>query len=157
MASYDRSTKETVINLDSTGLDHDDIADPMVAEFAPTNALAEAVGPFYDSAGVARRLSSSSDAVADRAGQHRLLACPTAEGTVVFPAFQFAADGTVLPGLERVVATMAEGTTDQWQVALWMCTPSEQLRGYTPSEELRRGHAEAVLALATQTAARWAH
>lgn len=157
MASYDRSAKEAVINLDSTGLGHDDIADPTGAEFAPLNALAEAVGPFYGSAGVARRLSISSDAVADRAGQHRLLGCPTAEGTVVFPVFQFAADGTVLPGLERVVATMAEGTADQWQVALWMCTPSEQLRGHTPSEALGRGHAEAVLALATQTAARWAH
>lgn len=157
MASYDRSAKEMVINLDSTGLGHDDVADPMVAEFAPTNALTEVVGPVYDSAGVARRLCISSDAVAERADQHQLLGCPTAEGTVVFPAFQFAADDTVLPGLELVVATMAEGTADQWQVALWMCTSSEQLRGRTPSEALRRGRAEAVLALATQTAARWAH
>ncbi len=145
------------MNLDSTGLGHDDIADPTVAELAPTNALAEVVGPVYDSVGVARRLSISSDAVAEWARQRQLLGCPTAEGTVVFPAFQFAADDTVLPGLERVVATMAEGTADQWQIALWMCTASAQLRGQTPSEALRRGHAEAALALATQTAARWAH
>ena len=87
--------------------------------------------------------------------QNELLACPTAEGMSVFPTFQLTADDTLLPGLGRIVATMAQGTADSWQIALWMRTPSDELHGYTPHEALQLGHNDAVAHFATRTAARW--
>lgn len=87
--------------------------------------------------------------------RNELLACPTAESTLVFPTFQVAADDTLLLGLGRVVATLAQGTADSWQIALWMRTSSDQLRGRTPHEALEQGRSDAVERLAAQTAARW--
>lgn len=89
------------------------------------------------------------------ARRNELLACPTAEGTLVVPTFQFAADDTLLPGLGGVLATLAQGTADNWQIALWMCTSSDQLHGQTPHEAMQQGRSDAVERLAAETAARW--
>lgn len=118
----------------------------------PYNTL---IGPFYDSVGVALRLKVTTETVRKHAGLHRLLGCRTAEGTLVYPTFQFGDDDAPLPGLQDVLSTMSEGTNDSWQVALWLRTPSEQLRGATPVDALLEGKAEAVERLAEHTAIRW--
>lgn len=115
----------------------------------------EIVGPFYDSAGVALRLRVPNGTVQEQAGLHKLLGCLTAEGTLVFPTFQFGDGDLPLDGLANVLATMAEGTRDSWQVALWLRTPSKQLKGQSPHAMLVEGNVEAVERLAQQTAARW--
>ena len=119
------------------------------------DALDDLIGPFHDAAQIARRLRVSVDTVMVLVRRNELLACPTAESMLVFPTFQFAADDTLLPGLGRIVATLAHGTADGWQIALWMRTSSDQLRGRAPYEALQRGHGDAVERLAAQTAARW--
>lgn len=119
------------------------------------SAFDAVIGPFYDPTGVALRLRIPVCAVAERAARHELLACPTAEGELVFPTFQFDDDGSAVAGLESVLSTMSRGTADSWQVALWMRTPSNQLKGATPYEALIGGKFDAVLRLAQQTAARW--
>ncbi|RIT73916.1 hypothetical protein [Mycobacteroides abscessus] len=83
----------------------------------------EAVGPFYDANAAARRTRLTTPTVRRRAQRHRLLACPTAEGRLVFPTFQFNPDGTAVAGLEQVLIALASGTQDRWQVALWLSTP----------------------------------
>lgn len=115
----------------------------------------EAVGPFYDLNGVARRTRLTTHTVRRRAQRHRLLACPTAEGRWVFPVFQFNPDGTVVAGLEQVLTALASGTQDRWQVALWLSTPNDQLNGRTPRAALRAG--AAVQSVAEQAASRWRH
>ncbi|CPT82196.1 Uncharacterised protein [Mycobacteroides abscessus] len=95
------------------------------------------------------------DTVTALVRRNELLACPTAESMLVFPTFQVAADDTLLPGLGRIVATLARGTADSWQIALWMRTSSDQLHGRTPHEALQQGRSDAVERLAAQTATRW--
>lgn len=95
------------------------------------------------------------DTVTALVRRNELLACPTAESMLVFPTFQVAADDTLLPGLGRIVATLARGTADSWQIALWMRTSSDQLHGCTPHEALQQGRSDAVERLAAQTATRW--
>lgn len=121
----------------------------------PNDFFDRAIGPFYDSAGVASRLRVSDDNVELLTRRHSLLACPTAEGVVVYPTFQFDDSGTVLPGLAIVLAALAEGTSDRWQMALWLRTPSEQLQGMRPHEALDRGQIDVVRHFAIQTAAQW--
>lgn len=117
----------------------------------------ETIGPFYDVRGAANLMHVSQDTVQSQARNHELLACPTAEGDLVFPAFQFNSDGTALPGLDRALTALATGTQDRWHVALWLTTPHEQLKGKTPRDALKEGASAAVQALAEHTADRWCH
>ncbi|BBZ56696.1 helix-turn-helix domain-containing protein [Mycolicibacterium phocaicum] len=115
------------------------------------------IGPVHDISGVARRLNLSEKAIEQYVARNELLACRTSEGMQVFPAFQFHDDGQLIPGLGTVLQIMVEGTEDRWQVALWLSTPSEDLRGRRPYEALKAGRVKAVEKLARQTAARWLH
>ncbi len=117
----------------------------------------EAVGPFYDANGAARRMRLTTQTVRRRAQCHRLLACPTTEDRLVFPVFQFNPDGTAVAGLEQVLTALASGTQDRWQVALWLSTPNDQLNGRTPRDALKAGASVAVQSVAEQTASRWRH
>lgn len=116
-----------------------------------------AIGPVHDISGVAGRLNLSDKAIEQHIARNELLACPTAEGMQVFPAFQFNDDGQLIPGLGTVLQTMVEGTEDRWQIALWLSTPSEDLRGQRPYEALKAGRVKAVEKSARQTAVRWRH
>lgn len=135
----------------------DEVADTMVSQLPASHPFDKTIGPFYDAIGAANRMHVSRDTVQARATNHEVLACPTAEGDEVFPTFQFNSDGTALPGLDRVLAALAAGTQDRWQVALWLTTPNEQLKGRTPSDALKEGASAAVQAVAEQTADRWCH
>jgi hypothetical protein len=135
----------------------EDVAESMAAVLPASHPFDAVIGPFYNSAGVARRLRVATSTVLHRARQHQLLACPTAEGALVYPTWQFGNDGTLLPGLDKVLETMSKSTDDRWQVALWLRTPSTQLKDETPHDALRRGEAKRVQLLAEQTAARWQH
>ncbi|MUL74493.1 hypothetical protein [Mycolicibacterium sp. CBMA 226] len=135
---------------DSTGPEDAACIDPM-----PIHALDELIGPFHDGAHIARRLCISEDTITELVRHNEVLACPTAEGMLVFPTFQLTADDTLLPGLGRIVAMMTQGTADMWQIAMWMRTASEELSGCTPHEALQQGRHDAVECLANQTAARW--
>ena len=133
----------------------EDVAESMAAVLPASHPFDDVIGPFYDSSGVARRLQVTTGTVQHRARQHQLLACPTAEGILVYPTWQFGTDGSPLPGLDRVLETMSEGTNDRWQVALWLRTASAQLKGETPHDALASGRTKSVELLAEQTAARW--
>ncbi|GAA2436743.1 hypothetical protein [Mycolicibacterium llatzerense] len=135
----------------------DELAESMMSQLPASHAFDEAIGPFYDEAGAAKRMHVSADTLQARVLRDEVLACPTAEGDVVFPTFQFNADGTVLPGLDAVLRALAAGTKDRWQVALWLSTPNEQLRGLPPRVALKTGASQAVLKVAEQTAERWCH
>ncbi|AFM20040.1 hypothetical protein Mycch_5363 (plasmid) [Mycolicibacterium chubuense NBB4] len=132
-----------------------DVAEWLASALPSSHPFDEATGPFYDADGVARRLRTTSADVLRRAESNTLLACPTAEGTPVFPVYQFNADGSTVAGLSDVLAAMEGGTADRWQVALWMNTPVDTLNDQTPAQALRAGDAKAVRKLAEHTAARW--
>lgn len=134
-----------------------DVAEWMASALPASHPFDEIAGPFYDIEGVSRRLRVPHNEVLRYVEDGRLLGCPTAEGALVFPISQFNSDGSSVAGLERVVKTMATGTTDPWQIALWMNTPCEQLNDQTPAQTLQHGDTRIVEELAAQTAARWRH
>lgn len=85
-----------------------------------------------------------------------MLACPLADGGVVYPAWQFLDSGATIPSLGAVLTTLAEGTDDAWMMALWMRAPSHQLDGACPSDWLRHGgDPQRVIAMAHEAAAGW--
>lgn len=144
------------VDLDALG-SPEDVAESMAAVLPMAHPFDTAIGPFHDVSGVARRLHVSEDEIHQRVVQNQLLACTTTDGALLYPAFQFRPDGSPLPGLEPVLTSMALGTKDRWQVALWMTTPSDQLQGQAPNEALSDGRTKAVQKLADQTADRWRH
>lgn len=132
-----------------------DVAEWLASALPSSHPFDEATGPFYDADGVARRLRTTAADILRRAESNTLLACPTAEGTPVFPVCQFNADGSTVAGLPDVLAAMDGGTADHWQIALWMNTPVDTLNDQTPAQALRAGDVKTVRKLAEHTAARW--
>jgi hypothetical protein len=106
------------------------------------------VGPFYDSASVSSWLG---------AVPHDALACRTADGDTVYPAWQFTPEGMLLPHLAAVLSELRTGTDDPWTHAIWLRSPSDDLDGMSAAEWLAAGHDPApVLAAAHDDASRWA-
>lgn len=126
------------IDLESLGTP-EDVAEWLASALPSSHPFDDIVGPFYDADGVARRSGLSPADVIELVETNKLLGCPTAEGALVFPVSQFNPDGSSVAGLAQVLGTMAEGTSDRWQVALWLNTPLEQLRDRTPAQALRHG------------------
>lgn len=94
------------------------------------------LGPFYDTTGLSRWWGVSRQALADRVRRGTLLACRTADGHLVYPAFQFARDGAVRPGIADAVAVFARGGVDGWTAAVWLTTPSPAFDGESAVDHL---------------------
>ena len=136
--------------------DPEDVAEAMVAALPLGHVFDEISGPFYDTAGLARWLGVSRQALHQKASRHALLACPLADGGVVYPVWQFLDSGATIPSLGAVLSVLAQGSDDTWMAALWMRAPSDHLDGERPSDWLRRGRdPDPVIALAHQTASSW--
>jgi len=132
------------------------LAEKMAASLPASHIYNDISGPFYDTAGLTRWLGVSRQAVHQKVAKHALLACPTADGGTVYPAWQFLPGGATIPALAEVLSTLAEGTEDAWMLALWMQAPSDLLGEDRPSDWLRKGgDPQRVLAMARDTAARW--
>ena len=137
--------------------DPERIADAMVAALPLGHVFDEVAGPFYDTAGLSRWLGISRQALHQKVTRRAILACPLADGGVVYPTWQFLDSGATIPSLAEVLATLAQGTDDAWMIALWMRAPSEHLDGDPPSEWLREGRdPQRVIAMARQVASSWA-
>lgn len=144
------------IDLRSLGAP-DDIADSMAAALPASHPFDEFVGPFYDTSGLRTWLGLSRQRLNQRVKNRQLLACPLDGGGNVYPTWQFRTNGAVLAGLGDVLSVLSEGTDDNWQIALWFSTPSEQLGNASPRDLLLKGRRiPSVIDVARQTAARWA-
>lgn len=122
------------------------------------NALAEKVGPFYDVTGLMTWLGVSRQEIQARREAGTILGCPTAEGELIYPVWQFQDDGELLAGLPAVLEVLASGIEDSWTWALWLRTAvPDELDGKPAAEWLRdEGDVEPVLQLAANDAAVWA-
>ena len=103
-----------------------DAADAEDAE----SVLDDVVGPFYDAEGVVRYLALCEGELAERIATNGVIWAALANGTPVFPAWQFDDDERVRSGLLRVWQTLRRGA-DPWTAALWMRAPSPDLGGVT--------------------------
>ncbi len=63
----------------------------------------------------------------------------------LYPAWQFAGDGTPLPGLAAVIAAAHAAEMDPETLHFFMVEPDERLGGGTPADLLAAGEAERVV------------
>ncbi len=126
--------------------DLDDLAERMVAALPAQHPYDEPLGPFYDTTGLVSWLGVSRQAVSDRVRRGTLLACRTQDGHLVYPAWQFARDGAVRPGVVDAVGEFARHGADGWSTALWLTTPSDVVGGQSAVDYLvvHRSSASAV-------------
>lgn len=143
--------------VDDQSSDPDWVADAML-DALPTAHPYLDLGPFYDTAGLARWMKISRQAVHQKVSAHQILACATADGQKVYPAWQFTPDGRVIPGLAAVLKVLLPAAADAWTVAIWLTTPDEDYEQKTAIEWLLTSRDNSrVLTDARADAARWSH
>lgn len=134
------------------------VAERMLAALPEPSPWAEVLGPVYRPSQLARLFGGvSRQALADRERRGTLFGLRTADGHVVYPAWQLQG-GQIVPGLPEVIRTLRTGGGgDDWVIAGWLWAGQEPLGGRRVVEWLRAGRElEAVLVLARAAAARWA-
>jgi hypothetical protein len=141
--------------------DLDDLAARMVSALPTQHPYDEPLGPFYDTTGLVSWLGVSRQAVADRVRRGTLLACRTQDGHLVYPAWQFARDGAVRPGVVEAVGEFARRGADGWSTALWLTTPSDVFGGQSAVDYLvvhraSRAAVQLVASTAALDARTWA-
>src|SRR3954468_18562733 len=141
--------------------DLDELAARMVSALPTQHPYDEPLGPFYDTTGLVSWLGISRQAVADRVRRGTLLACRTQDGHLVYPAWQFARDGAVRPGVVEAVGEFARRGTDGWSTALWLTTPSDVFGGQSAVDYLvvhraSRAAVQLVASTAALDARTWA-
>lgn len=107
----------------------------------------QAAGGAFDLAQTCTVLNGISRQMVDRkvkAGQ--LLAIPGPSGRRIYPTVQFAADGTLLPGLAEVLAALP--TRDPWVALNFLVAEDPRLGGRRPVDVLREGRRDEVIAAA---------
>ena len=138
------------------------------SESATVNAMADAVqsanrindrlGAFYTTDRVRKVLGGvSRQAVSQRVQGHRLLRVTTADGEMLFPAFQFK-DQEVVPGLQGLLKVLLDSGVDGWTVAYWLTSRIGQLGEATALDVLASGDTDPMAELeilAADDAAGW--
>ena len=116
-----------------------EVASRMVATVPRRSAWNE-LGPFYSTTGVCRILGGiTRQAVEDRRRRHRLIALRTAEGTWVYPAFQFDGENRVIPAVVDAHRRLDVGRIGAWTAASALLGPQPELRGRSIVEHLVAG------------------
>jgi hypothetical protein len=128
------------------------LAERLLAAGAPgPSPWDEIAGPFLRTAGVQARLGITRQAVSAKAFRRRLLRVVTADGQVLYPAWQFDGDH-VVAGLPEVLSLFSEEAVDGWTLAGWLRTVEPELDA-VPLALLREGQADVVLVAARRAAA----
>lgn len=116
-----------------------EMAERMLAA-VPEPSPWSAVGPFYSTTGVRRLLGGiTRQAVEDRRRRGSLVALQTAEGTWVYPAFQFDERNRPIPAVVAAHRRLATGRIGAWTAAGALLGPQPDLGGRSIVEHLRGG------------------
>lgn len=83
-----------------------------------------------------------------RVKEFSLLAVPAENNRRMFPVAQFDSDGTVLPGLQKVMTALP--TKNCWAILHFLVQPSDALGGETPATCLGRGEIDRVVGAAKE-------
>jgi len=118
---------------------------PLLATYAAgieaQHWLLEAEGGTGSGEQIGRLLQLTRQAIDKRRKSNKLIALPLGRRGYAYPLWQVQ-QGTVLPGLEAVLAELAE--FDSWTQAGFLLNPNTWLDGSSPLGELRRGNTERV-------------
>lgn len=133
----------------------EELAQRMLDAIPRRSVLDLRAGPFHRRADVSALLGVSRQAVHERVKRGRMLAVDTADGTRLFPTFQFEG-GRVHPEVANAIEALSHAAVDGWTIALWLTADHG---GVTALAALKSGSREMVrdiLAEAEDDAARWA-
>ncbi|KRC61175.1 hypothetical protein ASE14_09610 [Agromyces sp. Root81] len=110
------------------------------------------VGPYYTRETVMRDLRISAERLDELVAMGDILQV-SFRGKTFLPAFQFAPDGALLPGLSPLLAILNPNSDPDvdWDVTLWLCTRMAVFGGGTAANLLMAGRIAAVLAEARAT------
>ncbi len=112
------------------------------------------IGPLLDGQQVRQLLGvRTRQAVHDLVKRGRLLGLPSRDGSTVFPAFQFSAEGRPLLALPAILATFSGTVESPYTIASWFVSPQPLLDGDTPAAWLRAGRDPEVAGEAARRAA----
>jgi hypothetical protein len=82
------------------------------------------IGPLLDGAQARQLLGvRTRQAVDDLVKRGGLLGLPSRDGSIVFPAFQFSAEGRPLPALPAILAIFSGVVERPYTIASWFVTP----------------------------------
>lgn len=132
-------------------MDHATLTDAPRATQIRATEVADAIGPFVEPTTLLLGFGCPRELLRRMTSARVLLALPTREGGVGYPAFQFDASGEPLPDLPRVLDALDPAGAHAWRDAVWLTSPRDDLAGATPAEALRAGGITAVLAAAAAT------
>jgi hypothetical protein len=134
-----------------------ELAERMLAAVPAPSRWDDLLGPFYTTAEVARLLGGvSRQALADRRERRTIFALKTADGILVYPAFQFGEGSQVIAGLAETLQSFRGAAVDEWTLAGWLVAPSRSLGGRSAVDWLREGRDPAsVVTLARDAAQRF--
>lgn len=112
------------------------------------------LGPLLETQAVQQLLDvRTSQDVTELVEQRRLLALPTSDGRLLFPAFQFTPTGRPYPVLPAILETFAGAVVSLWTVASWFATPQPLLKKKTPADWLRLGRDDELVKEAARRSA----
>lgn len=111
-------------------------------------------GDYFDTAGLAEFLGTTTDAVDRAIAAGEVLYLVESDGETLMPTSQFpGAEHGLVPRLGEMTARMDPARTDPAGVLIWALAPQKALSGRTPIEVLRSDDAAAVTQL-METASR---
>lgn len=116
------------------------------------------LGPLLTTKQVAELLGvGTRQAVNDRVRRHRLLALPSGDRDLAYPAFQFDERGMPYAALAPVLEAFAAARLSPPTISSWFVTPQPALDGDTPAAWLSHGgDRERLVGAARRTASRTA-
>jgi len=125
----------------------------LLEQDADDRAWADQLGPAYRQGDVARLLGRSRQAISADRG---LLRLQMRDGEIGYPVFQFEGRRQ-LPGVREAVGLLGPVVASPWTLASWLASANDALDGLSPIQALREQSADAVTALARQTAEALSH
>lgn len=121
--------------------------------------LSDRFGRFFTSETARAALQGiSRQALKSRTDNNRLLRVETADGKKVYPELQFDGDGSLVPGLPKILQILLPDAADEWAVLYWLTAPLDDHDGRTAIDVLRGGDAREVkdiLKMAKDDASVW--
>lgn len=114
------------------------------------------LGPLLNTKQVADLLGvGTRQAVNDRVKRRRILALPTEDRELAYPAFQFGKTGKPYPAVAPVLEALTAARLSPHTIASWFVTPQATLDDLTPARWLTEGRdTDRLLAAAYRSAAR---
>lgn len=115
------------------------------------------VGPFYSASQATKVCGEiSQEALEDRTEHREILGLQTADGVLVYPAFQFDEQNRIVQGLPEVFQCFPADCVNDWALAGWLVSPLQTLDGKSVVHWLRDGEDLAsALVLARDAASRF--